>query len=207
MTIIGKSKAALAMICDALHSNDMLRNVYIYNNLKIEGECHYGARIIHETKTLDSSYYLLGAVMPKTKQSLVNEFKLRYQSIQHKSAFVSTSAKIGDGSIIDSNASVAANVFIGKCVTLYANSSIAHDCVLHDFVTVCPGASVCGDVRIGEGTFVGAGSVIKNGIIIGDNCVIGCGAVVIEDIPNNAVVYGNPAKRKMPCEKEIKLPL
>ena len=38
------------------------------------------------------------------------------------------------------------------------------------------------------------GASIRDGIKIGRNCIIGGGAFVCEDIPDNSVAYGVPAK-------------
>lgn len=47
---------------------------------------------------------------------------------------------------------------------------------------------------IGNNVRIYLNSVIFGDINIGDNAVIGAGAVVINDVPANAVVVGNPAR-------------
>ncbi len=47
---------------------------------------------------------------------------------------------------------------------------------------------------IGNNVSVGVGAIIIGKITVGDNAVIGAGAVVVKDVPENAVVAGNPAK-------------
>ena len=44
---------------------------------------------------------------------------------------------------------------------------------------------------------------ILPGVTIGENAVVGAGAVVTKDVPNNAVVVGNPARviRYLDAEK------
>lgn len=46
---------------------------------------------------------------------------------------------------------------------------------------------------IGDNVFVGAGAVVVGKIKIGNNVQIGANAVVTKDVPDNAVVVGNPA--------------
>lgn len=48
--------------------------------------------------------------------------------------------------------------------------------------------------RIGNNVTVGCHVVILGDITIGDNVTIGAGSVVVKDVPDNAVVVGNPAK-------------
>lgn len=47
---------------------------------------------------------------------------------------------------------------------------------------------------IGNNVTLGANVVIIGRVSIGDNVVIGAGSVVVKDIPDNAVVVGNPAR-------------
>ena len=55
-------------------------------------------------------------------------------------------------------------------------------------------------VKIGKNVWIGANCTILPGVTIGDNSIIGAGSVVTKDVPENAVVAGNPAK----LIKEIK---
>jgi acetyltransferase-like isoleucine patch superfamily enzyme len=41
---------------------------------------------------------------------------------------------------------------------------------------------------------IGTGSTILCGITIGENAIVGAGSVVTHDVPDNAVVAGNPAR-------------
>ena len=48
--------------------------------------------------------------------------------------------------------------------------------------------------RIGNNVTIGANCVVIGDIKIGDGAIIGAGAVVTKNIPQNAIVVGNPAK-------------
>ena len=47
---------------------------------------------------------------------------------------------------------------------------------------------------IGDNVSLGAHVLILGGIRIGNNVTVGAGAVVVKDVPDNAVVVGNPAR-------------
>lgn len=49
-------------------------------------------------------------------------------------------------------------------------------------------------IVIGANAWVGAGAMILKGVRIGENSVVGAGSVVTNNVPPNAVVFGNPAR-------------
>ena len=47
---------------------------------------------------------------------------------------------------------------------------------------------------IGDNVYICTGAKILGPVKVGSNVVIGAGAVVLDDVPNNSVVVGMPAK-------------
>ncbi len=60
--------------------------------------------------------------------------------------------------------------------------------------SVGPYSIVASNAEIGENSYVGMGAIIQPKIKVGNNVIISAGAVITKNIPNNAVVAGNPAK-------------
>lgn len=52
----------------------------------------------------------------------------------------------------------------------------------------------CAPIHIGNNVFIGARSIILKGVTIGERSVIGAGSVVTQDVPQDVIVAGNPAK-------------
>lgn len=50
------------------------------------------------------------------------------------------------------------------------------------------------NVKIGNNVYLGPNSVIVKGIRIGNNCIIGAFSLVNKDVPDNSIVFGQPAK-------------
>lgn len=81
-------------------------------------------------------------------------------------------------------------IHIGDNVTISSARILAHDASTKRFL----GYSRVGRVSIGDYSFVGAGAIVLPGVSIGERCVVGAGSVVTRDVPDGAVVAGNPAR-------------
>lgn len=112
----------------------------------------------------------------------------------HHSVLLSPSVSIGVGNMILHGVIIQALARVGNHVIVNTGAQVDHDCVLGDFVHVAPGAVLCGSVSVGEGTLIGAGATVPPGRKIGSWAIIGAGAVVVEDVPDHAVVVGNPGR-------------
>lgn len=112
----------------------------------------------------------------------------------HPFSFVSPSAQLEAGTLIVAGAIVNASAKIGRGVILNTGCSVDHDCVVSDFVHISPGARLAGNVQVGARTWIGIGAVIREGVKIGSDVVIAAGAAVINDVSDNMVVGGMPAR-------------
>lgn len=128
------------------------------------------------------------------RKKVAGSTKHKFGNAIHPSALISVSSKIGNGNMILHNAIVQARCVVGDHVILNTASQIDHDCVIGDYVHVAPGAILCGNVKVGDGSLIGAGSVLLPGISVGNNCTVAAGSAVFKDVPDNAVVLGNPAR-------------
>jgi acetyltransferase-like isoleucine patch superfamily enzyme len=51
-----------------------------------------------------------------------------------------------------------------------------------------------GQVLICKGAYIGVGAILLPGVTIGEGAVVGAGSVVTKDVPDYAMVAGNPAR-------------
>lgn len=99
-------------------------------------------------------------------------------------AVINIGAMIGEGTMIDMNAVVGGRGIIGRNCHIGAGAVIAG-------VIEPPSAK---PVVIEDDVLVGANAVILEGVRVGRGSVVAAGAVVIEDVPENVVVAGIPAR-------------
>ncbi|WP_030731600.1 acyltransferase [Streptomyces sp. NRRL F-2890] len=90
---------------------------------------------------------------------------------------------------------VRGTVTLGEAVRIGAHTSLlgfnhstAPERRIHQQATTSRG------ITIGDDVWIGSQVVILDGVTIGDHCVIGAGAVVTRDVPDWAMVGGNPAR-------------
>lgn len=99
-------------------------------------------------------------------------------------AVINIGAVIGKGTMIDMGA------ILGGRATVGANCHIGAGAVLAGVIEPASATPVI----VEDGVLVGANAVVIEGVHVGRNAVVAAGAVVIEDVPENAVVAGCPAR-------------
>ncbi len=99
-------------------------------------------------------------------------------------AVINIGAVIGPGTMIDMGAILGGRATVGK------NCHIGAGAVLAGVIEPASATPVI----VEDGVLVGANAVVFEGVHVGKNAVVAAGAVVIEDVPENAVVAGCPAR-------------
>lgn len=194
------------VIIDIINSMDLFDIIGITDNNKKKGENVCDVNVIGDDYMLcklynsgvKNAFICIGALNNMgIRNTIYNNLKkigFNIPCIIHKSAIVSKHSTLGDGTCVMPGTVINADSIIGENCIINTSSIIEHECILKKNVHISPGACLCGNVKIGENTHVGAGSTVIQGITIGSNSIIGAGSVVINDVLNNSVVVGVPAK-------------
>ncbi len=112
----------------------------------------------------------------------------------HPNSILYKGIKINQGVVIMAGAIVNSDSLIEAFCILNTKSSLGHDSVMKKFSSLAPNATTGGHVSIGEFSAVSIGATVIQSIKIGKHSVIGAGALVLDDIGNNLIAFGSPAK-------------
>lgn len=132
-------------------------------------------------------------------------------------AAVRAGAVVGRDCVIGRGAYLGPGVRVGDRVKIQNYAQVYEPAVLEDGVFIGPGAVLTNDVnpravtpdgalktardwlpqpvRVREGAAIGARAVCLAGVTVGRWALVGAGAVVIRDVPDFALMVGNPARR------------
>jgi len=114
--------------------------------------------------------------------------------------------RIGDRCMIGSLVEIQSDVDIGDDCRIQSHSFICSRVTIENNVFVSHGVKFVNDLYppsgtadewqktvVREGASIGTNATLLP-VEIGENALVGAGAVVIDDVPANAVVVGNPAE-------------
>ena len=99
-------------------------------------------------------------------------------------AVINIGAVVGEGTMIDMGAVLGGRAIVGKRCHIGAGTVLAG--------VIEPASAT--PVVVEDNVMIGANAVVIEGVRIGENAVVAAGAIVLEDVPPNAVVAGNPAR-------------
>ena len=128
------------------------------------------------------------------RADLAKKLNSSFENLIHPSAVISKYSSMGQGTVVMAGGIVQAGATIGEHVIINTGALVDHDNKIGDFVHISPNVSLAGHVEIGEGTHMGTGASVIPMVKVGKWCTIGAGAVIIRDVPDFAVVVGNPGK-------------
>ncbi|PJK34029.1 dTDP-6-deoxy-3,4-keto-hexulose isomerase [Pseudomonas sp. S10E 269] len=117
-------------------------------------------------------------------------------------------ALIGEGCNLCAHTLIEGDVVVGNNVTVKSGVFLWAGTRIEDEVFIGPNATFTNDISprskqyperfegitVRQGASIGANATILPGVVIGRYAMVGAGAVVTKDVPEYAVVVGNPAK-------------
>ena len=193
MILFGASGHA-KVILDTLEKQGIKVDFLVDANREIKTLQSYSVVNELEYKFKETDKVIVSIGSNTIRQKIVEKLKVKYGWAIHPSAVLGDDVVIGEGTVVMAGAVINSSSVIGSHSIINTSASVDHDCVLGDFVHVSPNATLCGHVSVGEGTQIGAGATVIPTLSIGKGATIGAGTVVLSNIPDYAIVAGNPGK-------------
>ncbi len=135
---------------------------------------------------------------PEIREAIVQQLDVDWYTAIHPSAIVSPSARVEEGTVVMPNAVINAGAHIGKHCIINSGAIVEHDNQIEEYVHISVGARLGGTVQVGKKTWIGIGATVSNRMSICGGCMIGAGAVVVENITEQGIYVGVPARRQEP---------
>ena len=157
---------------------------------------------------IDESEVVISIGEPGNKKILRDKIEIQGYSLTniiHPLAWVSPSARIGNGVILRAGAIVNACAQIGNNTTLMEYSCVGHDTVVGSDCQISGLVIVGGPCKVGNSVYIGMSVPVKEKITIGDNSIIGMGSVCSRDIADKVVALGNPARAIKKCDDNTRV--
>lgn len=117
-------------------------------------------------------------------------------------AIIREKVEIGEGAVIMMGAVINIGAVVGKRTMIDMGAVLGGRAIVGDDCHIGAGTVLAGVVEpasatpviVEDGVMIGANAVVIEGVHVGKNAVVAAGAIVIEDVPENAVVAGSPAR-------------
>ncbi len=132
----------------------------------------------------------IGAETFVMKNAIMHVYNFR--DLPNAGITIGARSLIGEGCILrgQGGITIGDDVYLAPLVQILAVNHVYHDPtrpISHQGITVQ-------GIAIADGAWIGGGAIILDGVRIGRNAVVGAGAVVTKDVPDYAIVVGNPAR-------------
>jgi acetyltransferase EpsM len=118
----------------------------------------------------------------------------RWATLVDPQALMADDVTLGIGVLAAAGCAIMCGARLGDHVAIRNGGHVGHDATVGDFVFVGVNAVVCGYANVLEGAHIAPGALVREGTTIGRYSVVGLGAVVVENVPDESVVAGNPAR-------------
>lgn len=141
---------------------------------------------------------LISPDLPNIREKLHELYKENgfiFSDLISDKSFISPTAKIGKGVMIQRGVNISANANLGDFVKLNINSNVMHDSSIGNYTSIAPNAVILGNVKVGKNCYIGANATLLPNIEICDNTILGAGAVITKNIYKSGTYIGVPAKK------------
>ncbi len=136
----------------------------------------------------------INAIRIKYLKSLKDE-GYNTPSFFHRTVSIAPDVTFGEANYMLAGNIIMPHTNIGSYLMVNMGSTIAHHVSIGDGVFMSSGVNIGAIMNVQDLAYIGMGVTVMTGVKnIGRNCLIGAGTVIIKDVPENAVMVGNPGR-------------
>jgi acetyltransferase EpsM len=169
-------------------------------NSKIEGLPVIG-KLSDVKDFLEKGFYFINTIYRIEGQQERIEFfqnlhipKTALATFIHPLAYIAPNVELGTGSVIMPNSSISSGTKFGKCCLVMVGATIGHNNSIGDHCHFAAQSCTSSYIKIAEGVHIGLNACVRETLSIGKNSTLGMGSVLLQNIGNDEIWAGNPAR-------------
>jgi sugar O-acyltransferase (sialic acid O-acetyltransferase NeuD family) len=189
-----------AILANALNASSFALAGFLDDNSALIGQIIMGVPVrgrISDLSTIEHDAVVIGIGDNATRAQLFRDLQARDEQLTvvvHPRATVAQQAQIQAGTVVFAGAIINTGSMIGPNVIVNTGATIDHHACIGAHVHLAPGVHLGGTVTVGAGAFLGIGVNVIPNRTIGAWTTVGAGATVIEDLPDQVIAVGTPAR-------------
>lgn len=130
----------------------------------------------------------------KCMESIINRGG-EFFSMIHPTSRIGTNVHIGQGCYVGAFTTIASDAYIDDYNFIQSNTIIGHDVHIGKWNRIDSYVFVVGGVFIGNSCMIHTRAMLNHNVHVGDGAHVGACSFVINDVPEGATIFGNPARR------------
>ncbi len=143
----------------------------------------------------EDTSFIIAIKNNKIRQEIADKFQeLDYYTVIHPKTTIGENVSIGKGSIIMDEVIIKDKTKIGNYVIINHGCIIDEEVILKDYVNLLQSAALGKQVKVDSLTRIGRDVLVISQLSIGKQSIVKNASIVIEDVGDNYIIEGTPAK-------------
>lgn len=182
------------------YNNEFVIKGFIDDNIhSLDGFENYPPVVgtIGEYHVLENDIFVCsigGESRRKCMESIINRGG-EFMTMIHPSSRIGTNVHIGKGCYVGAYTIIAADAYIDDYNFIQSHVIVGHDVVIGKWNRVDSFTFIVGGDKIGENCMIHTRAMLSHNVSVGDGAHVGACSLVINNVPDGATVFGNPARR------------